>query len=80
MPSFLMKMLAEDNGNVSTMRILTAVIIVVVLFNWTYFNMTSGQLTGFSWEDLFALIGPLLAKGYQKGKETPKEVPDETPQ
>lgn len=69
------KILSEDNGNLSTMRVLTAFIIVVVLLNWTYANIKTGNMAGFSWEEISLIIGPLFAKAYQKEKET---APEET--
>ena len=60
---------SEDNGNISTMRILIFFIITVVLFNWTWINIATGTLVGFDWADLGLIIGPLFAKSYQKGKE-----------
>jgi len=61
--------LSEDNGNLSSMRILTALVVVVVLGNWTYINVTTGVLHGFDWQDLGVILGPLGAKTWQKGKE-----------
>lgn len=66
------KIFSEDNGNLSSMRIIVFIIVIVVLFNWTYYNIISGTLTGFNWEDIAVLVGPLLAKSYQKGKEVKK--------
>jgi len=65
------KFLSEDNGNFSSMRLLVVVVILVVLFNWTYYNVANNVLSSFSWEDIFVVVGPLLAKAYQKGKENP---------
>ena len=66
--------MSEDNGNLSSMRILILIIIITVLFNWTYYNITSGTLASFSWQDIGVIIGPLLAKAYQKGKENGENV------
>ena len=63
------KILSEDNGNPSTMRYLTMFIVVVVLFNWTYITIKTGNLAGFDWQEIGLIIGPLVAKAYQKGKE-----------
>lgn len=74
MVELIRKMLSEDNGSLSTMRTLTAIIVIVVLFNWTYANIKSGNLVGFSWEEVGLIIGPLLAKAYQKDKEKPAVI------
>ena len=58
------------------MRIVVIGIVATVLFNWTYYNMTHGVVTNFDPNDLVALLGPLLLKGWQKGKEA--KTPPET--
>jgi len=65
--------LAESSGQPSTMRILVAIVVLTVLFNWTYINLKTGTLVGFDWQDLMVIVGPLIAKGYQKSKETVKD-------
>lgn len=60
---------SEDNGNMSSMRLLVSAIIITILFNWTYINIIEQDLNQFDWASVMALIGPLLAKGYQKGNE-----------
>lgn len=67
--NFLKEMLSEDNGNISTMRILAFFIIAVVMFNWTWINIATGSIISFDWADLGLILGPLFAKGYQKGRE-----------
>jgi hypothetical protein len=61
--------LREDNGNMSTMRIVTMFIVFVMMGNWTYFNIVSGVMNSFSWENLMVIVAPLIAKGYQKSSE-----------
>jgi hypothetical protein len=67
--SGIKNMLSEDNGNTSSMRILSALVVVVFLGNWTYFNITNGTLVSFDWQDLSVILGALGVKAYQKGKE-----------
>lgn len=62
-------MVSEDNGNTSSMRILVAVVVLVFLGNWTYFNIANGTLVSFDWQDLSVILGALSVKAYQKGKE-----------
>ena len=62
-------MISEDNGNTSSMRILASLVIIVMLGNWTYFNITHGTLVSFDWQDLSLILGVLGVKVYQKGKE-----------
>ena len=61
--------LSDDNGNLSSMRILTTLIIVVFLFNWTYYNITQGKLAPFGWAEMSTMVGALCAKAWQKDKE-----------
>ena len=63
------KIFTEDNGNPSTMRVLVFIVVCTVLFNWTYYNITTGTLTSFEMNELGALLGPFFFKAYQKGKE-----------
>ena len=66
------KVLSEDNGNLSTMRILVFLIVAVILFNWTWFNIHHNVISSFDWQDLALIVGPLFAKAYQKSKEVTK--------
>ncbi len=59
----------EDNGNTSSMRVLTALIVLVVLGNWTYFNVTTGSMVAFDLNDVMVMLAPLGVKAWQKGKE-----------
>ncbi len=60
----------EDNGNFSFMRLAVFIILVTVLFNWTWFNITHGTIISFDWEEMLLIIGPLFLKAYQKRKES----------
>ena len=63
------EMFSEDNGNLSTIRMLVSFIVFVMMFNYTFFCLSSGTLASFSWSDLMMVLGPLLVKSYQKIKE-----------
>jgi len=63
---------SEDNGNLSFMRVVTGMIVVVILFNWTWMNIKTGTLTPLGYEDLVGILGPLLIKMGQKGMEKTK--------
>jgi len=67
------KIFSEDNGNLSSMRLIVFIIIVTVLFNWTYINIISKTLSPLNWADIMLVIGPLITKVYQKGKEKTSE-------
>ncbi len=56
-------------GNNSSMRLLVFLVVAVVLFNWTWINISSGTLTPLSWGELGSIVGSLFVKSIQKGKE-----------
>ena len=62
-------MFKEDNGNTSSIRVLTFIVVVCILFNWTYVTLLNGQYIPLSFGDVGALVGTFVAKGWQKGKE-----------
>lgn len=67
--SGLKNLISEDNGNPSSMRILAFIVILIVLGNWTYFNITHNTIASFDWEEISIILGVLGIKGYQKSKE-----------
>jgi hypothetical protein len=62
-------LLKEQNGQISTMRVMTVLVIVTVLFNWTYHNMTQGVYIALNIPEVIAMIGTLGAKAIQRGQE-----------
>ena len=62
----------DNDGQMSTMRVLVCLIVVVVLFNWTWGCIATGTFIALSWQDLLIAVSPLFAKVAQKkyeGKE-----------
>ena len=66
----LKEMLSEDNGNLSMMRVVSTIIPLIIVGTWAWISITNGQLVSFDIPDVIAVLGPLGAKAYQKGKET----------
>lgn len=64
------KIFTDDSGNPSSMRWAVFAIIFVVLFNWTYFNVTQSQFANLSFPDISLIVGALGAKTWQKSVET----------
>ena len=66
----IMEMFSEKktslNGNVSMTRILTAFIVVVIMSNWTFFNIKAGSILPLDWQTIVILISSLSAKVVQK--------------
>jgi len=65
----LTNFLKEDNGNESSMRALVAFIVVVVIATWAYVSITTKAIAPLNWEQVGAVLGALMAKAWQKGKE-----------
>jgi len=65
----LLNFLKEDNGNESSMRLLVAFIVVMVIATWGYVSITTKTIAPLQWEQVGAVLGALIAKGWQKGKE-----------
>lgn len=59
----------EDNGNFSSMRLLVAFIIVVQMLGWVSVVLRTGTLPPLDWQQSLPVVGSLLAKAWQKGKE-----------
>ncbi|QLA17718.1 hypothetical protein [Desulfolutivibrio sulfoxidireducens] len=60
----------DDRGNKSSIRVFSAVIIAVVLFNWTYATVRTGVWQPLDLDSALALAGALVAKVGQKFAET----------
>lgn len=71
--NLLLSMISEDNGNVSSMRIITMLVIGVSLFNWTWATIATGALASMSWSQIAMILGALTAKGAQKKLESKKK-------
>jgi hypothetical protein len=67
-------MLSENNKNISTMRILVALIVIVFLFNWTYITIKTGAWVVLDSGSVLAIIGALSAKAVQKKIENGVEL------
>lgn len=66
---WLTSMLEESNGDPSTMRVAVFVIILCVLGNWTYFNVTHNEFVAIGSEGISLILGSLGIKSWQKGQE-----------
>jgi hypothetical protein len=72
--NFVVKAFTEQNGDPSSMRLIAAFIIFVIMFNWTFYNVSQQQLAPLNWESVMAVLGTLFVKAYQKGKENGKDT------
>lgn len=69
MKDMLMKIISEDNGNPSSMRVIVGAVIFLIVGTWSWHCISAGVLVGFDWEEIGMLLGLLGLKVYQKGKE-----------
>jgi hypothetical protein len=59
----------EDNGNLSSMRLLTAFIVVAVIGTWAVVSLRTNAVASLDWQAVGAVIGAMAAKAWQKEKE-----------
>jgi len=74
----MMGLFTDNAGNLSSTRVLTAVIVAVVLFNWTYATVRSGAWQPLDLDAALTLAGALAAKVCQKFAESGGEGGDRT--
>jgi hypothetical protein len=48
------------------MRILAFIVVCVILFNWTYINIITGQMNDLGINELGGIVGALGVKAVQK--------------
>lgn len=65
----LREMLSEENGQLSTMRVISSIIPLIIVGTWALVSIKNNQLISFDLNDVLALSVPLGAKAYQRGKE-----------
>ena len=66
-----MKYLQDDDGNQSTMRLVWAVSVLVIIGTWSYVSISGGQLQNFQLGDAMfigVLFGGKVAQKYMEGK------------
>lgn len=64
--SFFRELLSDDKGHPSSIRFLSFFIIFIILLNWTYINLKTGQLSEFRWDIVGIILGTLYGKVAQK--------------
>ncbi len=69
MTGYFGKLLQDDAGNPSSMRLVAVAVPVIIVGVWAWTCITSGELISFEWADVGAIGALGGAKAYQKGKE-----------
>ena len=68
--NFLVRALAESDGNPSSMRLATFLIVGSLMAGWLYVTVHTGILQPLSAEQVGLVLGTLGVKAWQRGKET----------
>ncbi len=66
---FLKMLLSEDNGNPSTMRVVVALVVLIMVGTWAYVSISNKALAPMSVEEVGLMLGAMGIKAFQKGKE-----------
>jgi len=64
-------LLAGTSGDPSTMRVAVLLILVAVLFNWTYLTIHTGTAQPLDWQEVSLIVGTLGVKAAQLAFEKP---------
>ena len=62
----LERIFSDSLGDMSSMRILVFIVVCVILFNWTYINIITGQMNDLGINELGGIVGALGVKAVQK--------------
>lgn len=62
----LKELFSDSLGDVSSMRVIVYIVVIVVLFNWTYVNITTGQINDLGLNETGSILGALGMKAIQK--------------
>jgi len=73
--NFFARALAEADGNPSTMRIATLLIVCAILAGWLYVTIKTAVLQPLAPEHVAMVLGTLGIKGWQRGKEVTPGAP-----
>ena len=79
MNSLLKGLIAEGDGNPSTMRVATLFIVGVVMGVWAWTSIKAGAPQPLSTEQVGAVLGALGIKAWQRGKEEVLPAPGTEP-
>ena len=60
---------AEPSGQLSSMRLLTAFVVVAVVGTWSALSLLRGEFLTMSPDQVGLVLGALGLKGWQRGKE-----------
>lgn len=61
----------EDNGQPSFIRVIACILILTILINWTWHNVSQGVFVSLDVVNLLAILGLVTGKVIQKSLEKP---------
>lgn len=67
--------LLSENGNVSTMRVLTILVVGTIMVNWTIITAKTGVLQNLTPDQMGLVLGALGIKAVQRKFEEPAAEP-----
>lgn len=67
--SSIRQIFADDGGNLSSMRVLSALVVIIVLGTWSTYCLRNNVIVGFDVADISLILGALGAKAIQKKYE-----------
>lgn len=67
--NFFARVLAESDGNPSTMRFATVLIALTIMAGWLYVTVKTATLQPLTTEQVAMVLGALGIKAWQRGKE-----------
>ncbi len=73
--NWIKTLVADNNGDPSTMRVATLLVIIAVLGNWVFLTVHTGQQQPLVWQQVGLVLGSLTAKTVQAGIETKTTTP-----
>lgn len=68
-------MLSGMDGSPSTIRTLTAIVVLFVIGTWTIVSIRTNQLQPLTIEQVSIVLGAMGIKAWQRGKETSQPEP-----
>ena len=61
--------LKESNGSESSMRLILYLIVGTLMGTWCYVSISTKAMAPMDWPTVGAIVGPLIAKAWQKKNE-----------
>jgi len=67
--NYVQSIFSDDSGNDSSLRFLIAIVIIVIFFNWTFFNIKNNVFSDLSSDMMIFIFSLFGTKVFQKKYE-----------